>query len=327
MQRLSRRQIVLGAGSAALLAGCGRLPWQAQQSPKVPRVGYLLPGRASAVPETFEAFRQGLRERGYVEGNNIVVEWRDGSTDSTSLRTQAFDLASLPVDVIVAVGVAIGPAAEATAITPIVMVNAMDPVGQGFVESLARPGTRMTGLSLMQTQLMEKRVELLKMTAPAMSRLAYVRGRNPMANAAEDAARTLGLELLTLEIESADDVDGVLLEAARKRVDGLLVIGHIGTIMRREHIAEFAVRNRLPTMYDRRQFVDAGGLMAYGPSQEEAFRRAAYYVDRILKGTKPADLPVEQPMTFEFVVNMKTARELGITFPHEIALQITEVIE
>jgi putative tryptophan/tyrosine transport system substrate-binding protein len=333
--RLSRRQFVVGAGvsSLGLLAGCGRWPWQAQAPAKVARVGYLHMGTRTAWQTLRQdTLRQGLRELGYIEGHNLALDWRLAEGDPDRLAALAAELVRAEVDVTVAFGdVGIRALKNATSTVPIVMVLSRDPVGAGFVASLARPGGNVTGLSAIRGQLASKRLELLKETIPGAARVAVL--WNPGADLAaefretEAAAQTLGLQLQSLEVRGEDDFERAFAEAIGERADALVLLADFLTTGNAERIVPLAARSRLPTMYEYREWVSTGGLMAYGPSQVDQVRRAAYYVDRILKGAKPADLPVEQPMTFDFVVNMKTARELGITFPNEIMLQVTEVIE
>jgi putative ABC transport system substrate-binding protein len=327
MQRLSR-QFVVGAAGAGLLAGCGRLPWQAQE-PKMPRIGYL--GDRS-IPAFEEAFRQGLREHGHVDGKNIAIEWRFADGNPAALADLAVSLVNRPVDLIAAATTPAALAAgQATSTTPIVMTNG-DPVGSGLAASLARPGGNVTGLANFSPELGAKRLELLKYAIPSLARVAVLwTPYNPVKVAewaeTQSAARTLGLQLQSLEMSSPDDLEPAFATATRERADALIVFGDNLTSAHAAQIVDLAARGRLPTMYGVRTFMEVGGLMAYGPSLRSLYHRAAYYVDRILKGTQAADLPIEQPMTFEFVVNMTTARGLGITFPHEVALQITEVIE
>jgi putative ABC transport system substrate-binding protein len=330
---MNRRRFVAGAGAAGLglLAGCGRLPWQGQSSRKVPRVGTLSgAGLNAATERNVESFRQGLRERGYLPGETILLEHRFADGRAELLPSMAAELVRLPVDILVAAGDTITLAAmEATSTVPIVMCAARDPIGNGIVDSLARPGGNVTGTSAMTDDLTGKRLELLKETVPNISRLAIM-GTKTSARQLQDAevaARMLSVQIQHLEVSSPADFGPALETAIHQRVEALLLLVSPLIMTHAVTIAELAATHRLPAMFDRREFVDAGGLMVYGPSIAAQWYRAAYYVDRILKGTKPADLPVEQPMTFDFVVNMKTARELGITFPHEILLQVTEAID
>jgi putative ABC transport system substrate-binding protein len=330
---LSRRQLVVGAAasSAVLLAACGRLPWQAAPPARMPRVGYLSPGSKSEEQLIAEPFDQALRESGWIDGQNIAVEWRYADLQQEQFPKLAAELVAIPVDVLVAIGLTIAPAAQATATIPIVMINAGDPVGTGLVASLAHPGGHITGLSTMTTELGGKRMDLIHTAFPNVARVALILpitgSSGSLERAAREAARTLGLHLDVLAVNGPADFDAAFEAALREGAEALLVGGGILALTHRTAIADFAMRQRLPAMYDRTEFVTAGGLMSYGPGQPATFRRAAYYVDRILRGAKPADLPVEQPMTFDFVVNLKTAQALGIAFPNEIMLQVTEVIQ
>jgi putative ABC transport system substrate-binding protein len=331
MIRLSRRVFLGGAGvsSAGLLVGCGRLPWQGQA--QVPRIGYLAVTSPAGLAFV-DAFRHGLRELGYVEGQNIIVEYRDGEWSDERLPELAAELVRLQVDVIVTrAAPATQAASQATQTIPIVFTNINDPVALGLVASLARPGGNVTGLSTLSSVTIWKRLELLKEAVPTISRVAvFWDASNPAQvlayREAQGAAQALGLQLQSLEVETPDDLDSAFDAAVRERADGLLVLPAT-PVRHLTQIVDFATQQHLPAMYNAAEFVRAGGLMAFEPQYGTINRRATYYVDRILKGAKPADLPVEQPMYFDFVVNLKTARALGITFPHEVALQITEVIE
>jgi putative tryptophan/tyrosine transport system substrate-binding protein len=336
--RHTRRQVVQAAGalSFTLLAGCGRWPGQAvppvQQSPKVARIGWLAPSLVPNEANT-EAFLRGLREHGWVEGQDFVVERRYGENPAAH-REQAGELVALQVDVIVAGGPSIRSAMEATNSIPIVMVTALDPVGSGYVASLARPSGNVTGLSLLAPALSGKRLELLRDVAAGASRMAILwNSDGPGAaldlTATQAAAQTVGVDLQPLEVRSADDLTHAFEFIAREHTGALLVqpappfsLNNLGQL-----IVDLAAKNRLPTMYASRGLVDAGGLMAYGPSIYAHFWRAATHVDKILKGAKPADLPVEQPMRFDFVINLRTAQALGLTIPHHVLLQATEVIQ
>jgi putative tryptophan/tyrosine transport system substrate-binding protein len=326
---LSRRQFVAGAAGVGLLAGCGRLPWQAEPTLGVPRIGWL---SMEADTQPWEnALREGLRALGYQEGENILVESRYGVGTPEQLPALVADLTRLPVAVIVAAtGTDAEAVLQATRTTPIVVALSSDPVGAGLVASLARPGGNITGLSIFAPRLSGKRLELLHDTLGRPSRLAILGNPATTAWAMEApetlaAAAALGMPVQVLEASEPSALERLIEAAMREHVGGLIVL--TGTNPYRSRIIELAAQNRLPAMYPQRDFVAAGGLMSYGPSYPAVLRRAAYYVDRILKGTQPADLPIEQPMTFEFVVNLKTARELGITFPDEIMLQVTEIIQ
>jgi putative ABC transport system substrate-binding protein len=331
MQRLSRRRFVVGAGlaGAGLLAGCGRLPGQAEQpAAKVARIGVMTGG---APQEGYQAFRLALQELGYVEGQNLHIESRSADGREETAPILAGELVRLPVDIIVTGGdVFARSARQASESIPIVMASSPDPVSAGLVDSLARPGGNTTGLSLFTQELSGKRLELLRTALPTLTRVAFLGSRASIPQqyrATEDAAGLLGVRVQFLEANAPDELERAFAAAVQEQIEALIVPASPVTIASLPLIANLAVAHGLPTIGDRRSFAQAGGLMVYGPSIPASWHRAAYFVDRILKGTKPADLPIEQPMRFEFVVNMKTARELGITFPHEVALQITEVIE
>jgi putative ABC transport system substrate-binding protein len=327
----SRRAFVGGAAGLGLLAGCGRLPWQAQPPAQMPRIGILSGGPLR--PDDEQAFLHGLREHGYIEDQNLVLHRRYAEGRNDRLVDLATELVRLNVQVIVALGVpAIQAAKTLTATVPIVMAVGGDPVRIGLVASLARPGGNVTGLATLSPEMGGKRLELLKDTVVGLSRVAVLWNATDPARASEvrdtlSAAEALGVEVQSLEVGSPDDFEAAFEAAVGARAGASIVMGDPLLSGYRTRIADLAAKSRLPAMYHRREFVEAGGLMAYGPSFPSMYGRAAYYVDRILNGTKPADLPVEQPMTFDFVVNMKTAQALGITFPNEIMLQVTEMIQ
>jgi putative tryptophan/tyrosine transport system substrate-binding protein len=331
--RLSRRAFVAGAAGLGLVAGCGRLPWQAEAPAKVPRIGVLAFVTADPSAADNAAFRQGLRDLGYSEGQNITLEWRSPGDRRDQLPALTAELIGLPVDVIVAQGFAATEAAKQASTTiPIVMAFSTDPVRVGQVASLARPGGNLTGLATLTGQLVGKRLELLRDTVPGLARVAMLGNPAVVERAFEfeetaAAAQALGLGLQSVELRSGRDLESAFASILQGRAEALVVQGNVVTNNHRPEIGDFATAHRLPTMTTRRAFVEDGSLLSYGPDFLEMNRRAAYYVDRILRGTKPADLPVEQPMRFEFVVNMKTAQALGITFPNEIMLQVTEVIQ
>jgi putative ABC transport system substrate-binding protein len=333
---ITRRQFVVGAGTTGLglLAGCERWPGQAQPAPRPFHVGYVGLGYNPSVGSSaLEAFREELREHGYVEGQNIHLEVRGAAGRQERLDELVAEVLRDPLDVLVAASSPTVQAAKrATGTVPIVMANASDPVETGLVDSLARPGGNITGMSEMLPPLSRKRLELLREATTGASRVGVLWGPDDVGSAiawreTQIAAQQLGLRLQSLEVRVPEDLSGVLDAALAEHADALIALPNPLLVVHAQRIADFAVQNRLPTMVAARPAVEAGGLMTYGPNSAAMHRRAAYYVDRILKGTKPADLPVEQPMTFDFVVNMKTARELGITFPNEIMLQVTEVIE
>jgi putative tryptophan/tyrosine transport system substrate-binding protein len=333
--RLSRRQFVGGAGAAGLglLAGCGRLPGQAQPPAQVPRIGVLFVVSQATLLDRLAFFRQGLRELGYVEGQNIDLEVRSAEGEYERLPALADELVRVPVDVIVTETLPAAEAAQrATATIPIVMATSTDPVTTGFVTSLARPGRNVTGLSMMAPVLAAKQLELLKATVPTLSQVAVLWNPINVASApqlreVEAAAAALAVRLQPVEVRSPNELEGAFATMTQQQADGLIVLLDATLFDHLARVVDLAVKSHLPTVYGLRGYVEAGGLMSYSANISQLYHRAAYYVDRILKGTKPADLPVEQPMTFEFVVNMKTARELGITFPNEIMLQVTEVIQ
>jgi len=306
---------------------------QAQQPKKVPRIGYLSGSPPFSIAEHNEAFRQGLRELGYMEGKNIVIEWRSAEGKRDRLPALATELVHLKVDVIVTAGPLVTRAAkEATVTIPIVMAQDPDPVGNGFVASLARPGGNITGLSRIAPELSGKQMELLKEIVPMLSRVAVFGTSTRPGNAltlreVELAGGAFGVKLQYLDILSPKDIVTAFQAAVRERADGALwfVTGSIGNPHRKK-IADLAVSSRLPVIYFERADVEAGGLMSYGVNVVDLHRRAATYVDKILKGRKPADLPVEQPTKFEFIVNLKTAKEMGLTIPPNVLARADKVI-
>jgi putative ABC transport system substrate-binding protein len=306
---------------------------EAQQAKKVPRIGYLQAPPPSAVAARTEAFRQGLRELGYVEGKNIIIEWRfaDGKLDR--VPGLVAELVRLKVDLIVTGGsFATGAAKEATSTIPVVMAQDSDPVGNGYVASLARPGGNITGLSTLAPELSGKQLELLKETIPKLSRVAVIGSSNRSGNAqslkeTEHAAGALGLKLQYLDILSPNDIGAAFRAASKQRSNAVLVLTGPVATSQRTQITDLAVKNRLPAIYDRAEFVEAGGLMSYAPNSLDLFRRAATYVDKILKGAKPADLPVEQPTKFELVINLKTAKQIGLTVPPNMLARADKVIK
>jgi putative tryptophan/tyrosine transport system substrate-binding protein len=329
--RLSRRQFLLGTAGVGLAAGCGRLPGQAEAPAKIARIGYLA---ANSTSPATQAFREGLRELGWIEGQNIFVEWRVTDGREEQVPQLAAELARLPLDAIVVGGaLRIHAVQRETATIPIVMLNSGDPVRNGFVASLSRPGGNITGVSNIAPQLSGKRLELLKAAIPGVSRVAILWDPTDPGNLlafeeTQAAAERLAIHLQSLEVPEPGNLNGAFETATRERADGVVIPYGPLAVNQRMRIVELTAQHRLPAMYAQdRLDVEAGGLMYYAPSNAAGFRRAAYYVDRILKGTKPADLPVEQPMTFDFLVNLKTAQALGITFPNEIMLQVTEVIQ
>jgi len=320
----------------AMMAGgllTAPLAAEAQQA-RVPKIGVLLlfgtPGQPSPL---LDALRGGLRDLGYVEGQNLVIEYRWAEGQAQRLAELATDLVRLNVAVIVTGGTPATLAAKAaTPAIPVVMTNVGDPVGSNIVASLARPGANVTGLSLLETDLDGKRIELLKEAVPHLTRLAILWSANdPGMTLAYGrvgmAAQALGLALQNLAVREPADFPRAFDAAVAGRAEALFVTAQPFTNRHRAEILALVAKQRLPAMYTLRGFVDAGGLMAYGPSQTDQYRRAATYVDRILKGAKPADLPVEQPTTFDLVINLKTAKALGLTMPPSLLQRADQVIE
>jgi len=306
---------------------------EAQQPTKVPRTAYLSASSSSTNPERIEAFWQGLRELRYVEGKNIVIEWRHAEEKIDRLPALAAELVRLKVDIIVTSGpTATRAVKEATSTIPIVMAQDPDPVGNGFVASLARPGGNITGLATLTPELSGKRLELLKEIVPKLSRVAVLGTSTRPGNAQaleeiELAAKAFGVKLQYLDVLDPKDIETAFRAAVKGRADAVLwlVAGGVAGAHRTQ-IADLAVKRRLPAIYDRREFVDDGGLMSYGTNFNDLSRRAATYVDKILKGRTPADLPVEQPMKFEFIVNLKAAKAIGLTIPPNVLVRADKVI-
>jgi putative ABC transport system substrate-binding protein len=303
----------------------------AQPPGQVYRIGFLSTNPPPA--RVWDALLEGLRERGYIEGRNLIFERRFSEGHAERFPEFAAELVRLKVDLIIVPTTPAALAAKhATQTIPIVMPAAIDPVGAGLVASLARPGSNITGLSAVGPELSGKRLELLQEVVPGMTRVAVLwNGANP-ANAVvwqetQAAARALGLQLHSQDVRGAQDLEGAFARTAQARPEALLVLGDSLLYMSEQPIAEFATQHHLPSMWSRRDSVMAGGLMSYGSSLPDRFRRAAYYVDRILKGAKPADLPVEQPTKFELVINLKTAQTLGLTIPPSMLFQADEVIK
>jgi putative ABC transport system substrate-binding protein len=308
-------------------------PAQAQQPAGIPRIGILIGSSASSFSARVETFRQRLRELGYVEGKNIFIEYRYAEGKLERLPDLAAELVRLKVDVIVTPsgGPTILAAKKATATIPIVFAAAADPVGDGFVSSLARPGGNITGLSTMAPDLDGKRLELLKEAFPKVARVAFLWGSggsrgNRALTDMEPAAKALGLKLLSLPVRSLDDFESAFARAKRERAQALITSQSPLINTQQRQVLDFAAKNRLPAMYPSNDFVDAGGLMSYAANNADLFRRGADYVDKILKGVKPADIPVEQPTKFEFVINLKTAKQFGLTIPPNVLARADRVI-
>jgi putative tryptophan/tyrosine transport system substrate-binding protein len=321
------------AGLAAVVAAPPGAP--AQQAGKVHRVGFLSSNSASDPRwlARLGAFQQGIRELGYVEGENIVIEsrWAEGKWDR--LPRLAAELVGVKADVIVTYGPpAIAAAKQATSTIPIVMTGVIDPIATGSVASLARPGGNMTGLSLMAPEMVGKQLEIIKEVVPGVSRVALLAnpanpGSAPQLLHAKSAEKTLGLRLQIVEARSSGDIDAAFATIARRQVGAIIVLVDVILLDHRTRIADLALMHRLPAVYGMSDHAEAGGLLAYGPSVLERYRRAAIFVDKILRGAKAGDLPIEQPTKFELVVNMKTARALGLTIPPSLLLRADQVIE
>jgi putative ABC transport system substrate-binding protein len=328
---MERRKFMAVMGGSLLAAP---LAAEAQLAGKVPRIGWLGgPTRESANPFVRE-FQRGLKELGWVEGQNIVIEWRFGGGQAEQLPALAAELVRLRVDLIVAPSTpTIFAAKNATTTIPIVTVGGGDPVGLGVVASLARPGGNITGLtSTVGPEIAGKQLELLKETVLTVSRMAVLWNPTTPGNAlalreAEIAARALRVELQLLEARRLNDFESAFAAMSTKRAGALLVLGDVMFTTYRIRLANLAVKNRLPAMYSARQFADEGGLMSYGANVSDNFRRAAVYVDKILKGAKPGDLPIERSTKFELVINLKTAKVLGLTIPPSVLRRADEVIE
>jgi len=316
---------------AMLLALCGSV--DAQQAGKVAWIGFLSGSSPSAVSARVEAFRQGLRDLGYVEGKNIVIEARyaDGKLDR--LPALAAELVHLKVDIIISAGPQVTRAAkEATGTIPIVMGFDYDPVGNGLIASLARPGENITGLSTLAPELSGKQLELLKEIVPGLSRVAVLGtstqpGYAQVLKETELAAGVLKVKLQYLDVLAPKDIETAFRAATKGRADAVLALQSAVLLPQRAQLAELAVKSRLPATYHAREYVEAGGLMTYSVNVTDLFRRAATYVDKILKGAKPADLPIEQPMKFEFIINLKAAKQIGLMIPPNVLARADRVIK
>jgi putative ABC transport system substrate-binding protein len=325
-----KKKITVLTLCAVLLALCSYA--EAQQAKKVLRIGLLSGLGPSPMPPTIQAFRQGLRELGYVEGQNILVEYRWSEGKDDRARMLATELVRLKVDVIVTTGSGATRAAkEATSTIPIVMAQDPDPVGNGFVASLARPGGNITGLSNLGPELSGKRLELLKEVIPGLTRVAVFGtstfpGNAQILRETELAAGALMVQLQYIDVLDPKDIETAFRAASKGRAEAVLVLAGGVFTSRRTQLAALAVKSRLPAIYYATEFVEDGGLMTYGANRAELHRRAAIYVDKILKGRKPADLPVEQPTKFEFVINLKAAKQIGLAIPPNVLVRADRVI-
>jgi ABC-type uncharacterized transport system substrate-binding protein len=334
MHRHTRRQFLQGSVALAVLTLLSRREVAGQQISKIPRIGFLAVGSRQGRAFLIEGFRQGLREHGYVEGQNIVIEYRFSEDRNDRLPALAAELVAMKVRLILASGTPASFAAkEATSTIPIVMGGiAADPVETGLVATLARPGGNITGMSMMTSQLGGKRLELLQRALSGLTRVAVFwnppnPAYGPILKELEAAAQTLRLKLQRLEVRVPGDFEGAFEAAVTQRAGALILPGDPLVTNRPRMLADLALKYRLPAMMDIKEFVEAGGLMSLGLDLVESYRRAATYVDKILKGAKPAELPMEQPTKFDLFVNLKTARVLGLTIPQSVLLQATRVIQ
>ena len=310
-------------------------PVQAQQPTKVPRIGYVS-GTGDAINQGpyVEALRQGLRERGYVDGKNITIDYRGAEGKLDRIPSIVQELVQLKVDVLIApVPGAIRAAKQATKTIPIVMVAGMDPVATGLVDSLAHPGGNITGISTLSQDLNGKRLELLKEVVPRLSRVGILLDLESPSSVIhlkeyEAVGRAFKIQVQSLEVRGLKpDLESAFKTAAKARAGAIITITNANLYLQQKRIADLAIKNRLPSLFQGSTWVESGGLMSYSTDELGAFRRAAYYVDRILKGAKPADLPVEQPMKFEFVINLKTAKQIGLDIPQSVLFRADKVIK
>jgi putative ABC transport system substrate-binding protein len=326
-----KRKITALTLSAMLYALCASA--EAQQPTKIPRIGLLISASASTDQHRAAAFSRGLRDLGYLEGQNIAVEYRFAEGKVDDLPALAAELVRLKVDIMVVEGgQGIRAAQQASSTIPIIMTTVSDPVALGFAASLAKPGGNITGLSLLAPELGGKRLELLKEIVPKLSRVAVLGSQDTLSSGAqikeiEAAAWALSLQLYPMEWRGgADNLPAAFSAAAKARVGALVALSDPRMLANRYRIAELSIKNRLPNVYQASEFAEAGGLMTYGTNFADLFRRAATYVDKILKGAKPADLPIEQPTKFEFVINLKTAKQIGLTIPPNVLARADRVI-
>jgi putative tryptophan/tyrosine transport system substrate-binding protein len=326
-----KRKITVLALCAMLPALCASA--EAQQTGKIFRIGFLVANFPSTNPGRLEAFRQGLRDLGYVEGKSLVIEWRYAEGKPDRLPALAAELVRLKVDLIVTAGpAATRPAKEATVTIPIVMGFDNDPVGNGFVATLARPGGNITGVSTLAPEISGKQLELLKEIVLRLSRVAVFGNSNEPGNAqalreVEVAAGAFGVQLQHLDVRDPKDIETAFRAVNKGRADAILMLNSPVLNPHRTQVVNLAVKSRIPVIYGQSEFVEAGGLMTYGVSFPDLFRRAATYVDKILKGAKPADLPVEQPIKFEFIVNLKAAKQIGLTIPPNVLVRADKVLK
>jgi putative tryptophan/tyrosine transport system substrate-binding protein len=306
---------------------------EAQQPAKIPRIGFQLDSPVAAIATRLEGFRQGLRELGYIEGKNIIIDWRSGDGKTERRSEIAAELVRLKPELILSGGPTVTRILkEATSTIPIVMAQDTDPVGSGFVASLARPGGNITGLSALAPEMAGKQLELLKQIFPRLSRVAIIgNSTNPGdAQALREtvlAAGSFEVYLRYLDVLDPNEIESVFRTAAKGRADAVLILGNPALNVHRKEITELAIKHKLPTTYSRPEYIEAGGLIYYGTSYPELFRRAATYVDRILKGARAADLAVEQPTKFELILNLKAAKQIGVTIPQSVLARADKVIK
>jgi len=333
---MKRRTFISLLGGAAAWPLAARAQQTSGRTAKMPRVGMLMAGPAAHSAAILDPFYRGLHELGYVEGQNLAIERRDGDWKPDRLPALAAELVGLKVDIIVAWSTPTARAAkQATNSIPIIAAVMADPVGDELVANLARPGGNVTGTTFLGPELVPKRLQLLRDVVPGLARVAalwhpHAYGERTMASVVrdiEDAARTLGMQLQLVPADGPDDIASAFSTMAKERADAFMVFPSPMLFGEHRRIVELAASNRLPGMYQAREFVDAGGLMSYGANLDDLFRRTATYVDKILKGAKPADLPVERPTKFELVINLKAARTVGLTINRDILLVADEVIE
>ena len=327
---MASRRAFLATMMGGLLAK--PLPVGAQEAGKVYRIGFVWDSPA-VWPNALEAFRQGLRDLGWVEGKNIVVEYRWAEGRFDRLPSLMDELVRLKVDLIVApTSIYTGAAKRATSTIPIVFVSHADPIGSGHVASLARPGTNATGLTIIMSETMAKSLELLKATLPALTQVAMIwdpatPSHAPGLKAVEAVSRTLGLRLQSVAVRSATEFESAFSAIVRERAGAVLFLSTPLFMGEAKRLAELALTHKLPTMFGPREHVEAGGFMSYGPDRADLYRRAAAYVDKILKGANAADLPVQQATKFELVINLKTAKALGLTIPQSVLLRADQIID
>jgi putative ABC transport system substrate-binding protein len=329
---MRRRDFIVLLGGAAAASVVGPRAARAQQAGKVYRIGFLWDG-PTVFPDALQAFRQGLRELGYVEGRNLTIEYRWAHGKPDRMRELAEELVQLKVDVIMSPSsIYTGAAKRATSTIPIVFMSHADPLGTGHVASLSRPGGNVTGLSLMMTETNVKGLELFKDAIPKLSHVAVIfdpatPSHTPGLKAVEAAGPPLGLKILPVPVRREAEYESAFSAIARERADGVLVLSTPLFIAGAEPLAKLALKHKLPALFGPRHHVEAGGLMSYSPERTDLWRRGAIFVDRILKGAKPADLPVEQPTKFDLVINLKTAKAIGVKIPEAFLLRADRVIE